>query len=927
MSRVADSTIATALSASALVARRRARHDLSQLVTTASLVAVTTLLAVLAPGLMLATLDDGARDAVARGGSGADIVAQFTVGEVAPGSQSATVDGAVALAEDMPALLPPALASVYDGSALTVISSDVTVRQVDAADWRGEGDLVAQIAMLTPQNAADVELLEGRLPEDRDKWDQDPIEIVISEQAAEAAGITIGSVLDLGIARSGTAEEETDEALDDEPDPVTTLEVVGVAAPASAKNSGLWEDSPEVWSPRLRNATVTSLAETRFTALAQPSGITGASLFLDYPVVGSVRLRVDPALFTSELAATTVEEARGLVAAGQVLGGASLAQVSVHTDLPAALSDYPRQSRAALAQMSLMMAGVLGIAAVALVLLSRILLAQRTAAIALERARGASVVSIGLRSLLESFVVTAVGAAIGLVVALVVLPGGLRDPLPIALVVLVALLAAPLQAMATARGMWTGRREPANRRDRQLLALKHRWQRVVIELAVIALAAGSVVSIRGRGLLQTRTGGIDPLLVAAPLLLAIAVTIIVIRVYPFPVRAVGVVAQRTRGVLGLLGSVRARAAIAALPLLALALGAGLTVTGAMLVDTVRGGQDEAAWQRVGADARVDAELDDAMAAALRAAPGVDTVSATRSRGGVALDLGTTTTTVTIVAIDENYADIVDALPDQPSAQSLRELAPSTPGVLPIVVDPETAGRLLSDEIAMYFGPAYVTLEVVGSTSVSPDGYVDGPFAFVDRNALFALLPEPQLANRYLVMGDGAAAAVDSLDVDEADVLTFAEWLEDRRSLALVAGVERAMVFAVAAVALLSIVALVATVIGGARARGRALSMLRTLGMSSRLGWWLALAELGPLIVAAILGGSVAGLVAVVTLTPSIGLDILAGGTRIPTTSLTATVFIALAGAGVVLLILGALADVLVHRRDKLSEVLRVGETV
>lgn len=929
MSRFTESRIGTALSTSVLVARRRARKDVAQLATTAALVAVTTLLSVVAPGLMLDTLDEGAREAVARAGTSADVIAQATVGQPVAGVRLTSTDGAIALADAMPALLPPTLSRVVDSTTLSVASGEVTARQVDGAPWGGGGDLVAQIAMLTPQNTEGVELIEGRLPGKRALESRAPIEVLVSEATATSAGLELGTHIDFALPENADNPEDPELpfGMDGLPDPVTVLEVVGIAVESDAGDASLWEDSPRVWEPQEKAAAPGARAQLRITLLASPDGMASAELFLDYPVIATVRNSIDAERLTFETSTQLQEEVRALTAAGQSLAGESLAEVSVQSGLDKALKTYPSEARAALAQMSLMMAGVLGIAAVSLILLSRLLVAQRAAAIALERARGASVVSIGLRSIIESVVVTAAGAIVGLLIALIVMPGGLRDLLPITVVVLVAILAGPLQSMALARGLWTGRRDPANRRDRQLLATKRRWQRVVVEAAVIALAVASLVAIRSRGLLQNRTAGIDPLLVAAPLLLAIAVTIIVIRIYPFPVRAVGMLAQRTRGVLGLLGSVRARSAVAALPLLALALGAALSVTGGMLIETVRDGQDEAAWQRVGAEARIDAELDADQLTALRSAPGVDTVSATRSRGGVSLDLGTTTSTVTIIGIDGDYADIVDALPGQPSAEALRDLSPTTAGVLPIVVDTATAANLLRDEIAMYYGPAYITLEVVGSTDVAPNGYIDGPFAYVDRDALVAQLPEPQAANRYLVMGDGAAAAVDALDLPDADALTWDEWIADRRGLSLVGGVERAMVFAVAAVALLSIVALVATVIGGARARGRALSMLRTLGMPPRLGWWLALAELGPLIAAAILGGIVSGLVVILALTPAIGLDILAGGTTIPTTSIAPGVFIALAAAGIVLLILGALADVLVHRRDKLSEVLRVGETV
>ncbi len=193
--------------------------------------------------------------------------------------------------------------------------------------------------------------------------------------------------------------------------------------------------------------------------------------------------------------------------------------------------------------------------------------------------------------------------------------------------------------------------------------------------------------------------------------------------------------------------------------------------------------------------------------------------------------------------------------------------------------------------------------------------------------MLTLLPPDYAAASYLVMGSGSAAAVDSLGLAPEAALTRSGWLEERRHLALVSGVERTMVFSIATVALLAVVALVATVLGGARSRGRALSMLRTLGMSARLGWWLALAELAPLVAAAVLGGIVSGATVVLILAPALGLDVLAGGTAIPAARFSPVVPLGLAVAAIALLLIGALAEVLVHRRDRLSEVLRVGETV
>jgi putative ABC transport system permease protein len=903
-----------------ILLRRRARNDLPQLVAITALIATSTALGLLGPGLVLDTLDEGAREAVAEAGRNADLIVSTSVGTARPGEPAAvTAAGMVTLADSLADGLPPGLAAVYSGSTLAVISGETGIRAIDDVRWEGAGKLAIQLAMITDHNAPQLTVTEGRLPNSRPADSLEPVEVVLSQAAADAAGVEVGQLLTLDLPpRPSYADEQP------VPDPI--VEIVGIVETADPSNP-LWYDSPEVWTPRQRPQSGSVGALTRFTALAAPDGVQAASTFLDYPFSALVRMRIDPQLLTGGAVAQVISEASVLRASGQSL--APVSDLGVQTALPEALRDYPLLAQAALAQMSVMMAGVIGVAAVVLVLLSRLLVAQRAPVIALESARGASARSLGLRALIESAVVTAVGILLGLTAAIV---SPMRDALPIVVIAIVALLATPVQTVALARRLWTGRREPANRRDRQALARRSRGRRLVVELALIALAGAALVSLRGRGLLQNRTGGIDPLLALAPLLLAIAVTVVVIRVYPYPLRAVSRVAQRSRGPLGLLGAVRARSAIAALPLLALTLGVALATSGSLLVNTVHDGQDEAGWQRVGADARISpmraASIGPDVIDALRAAPAVDAVSAVFVRGSVGLDLGTTGTSVTVIAIDSAYPDVVDALPDGPSSASLRTLLdePSTGESISIVVDEATGRQLLSDDIAMYYGPAYVPLHVVGTTRVAPEGYLDGPFAYIVFDAVAPLMPEEYAPNSVLLSGDGAAAAVAPF-ATSYDVLTRSGWVEQRRDVALVAGVQHTMLFSIVAVALLAIAALVATVISGARARGRALSLLRTLGMAPRLGWWLALAELAPLVLAAVLGGITAGIAVVLVLAPSLGLDVLSGGLTVPTASFSPIVFIGLAAAALLLLLLGTLADVLVHRRDKLSEVLRVGETV
>src|SRR5690606_37073381 len=135
-----------------------------------------------------------------------------------------------------------------------------------------------------------------------------------------------------------------------------------------------------------------------------------------------------------------------------------------------------------------------------------------------------------------------------------------------------------------------------------------------------------------------------------------------------------------------------------------------------------------------------------------------------------------------------------------------------------------------------------------------------------------------------------------------------------------------LVYAVVTVALLVAMALVATVLAGAHARGVVLSMLRTLGLRSGYGWWLAVSELAPVVLAALAGGLAAGVVILMLLGPTLGLAVLTGGVADPPLVVDPVLVLAIVAVAIVLLGVAVLAEVLAHRRDKLSEVLRVGAT-
>jgi putative ABC transport system permease protein len=886
---------------------RRARRDLALLVTTASLVAIATLVAIGGPHLVLRALDSSVAETVANAGIRSDLTARAPIGNV--GGYLPSTDAAIQLTADLPSRLPPGLAAVSNGAALSVVSEAVPVRVRGGESVTNER---LRLGMLTDENSASVLVVGGRLPAATTTGD---VEVAVSRDVAKALDLSVGTTMDIALGRltEGTNKEE-----------LTRLVVVGIV---ETDEPSTWVDVPEIWSPYVRQGTTTAAPITRFTVLTDSSGIGVVGSRTSDLVTAIIRVHLVPERFTNQLATQVPEEASALTTNSRNLVGESPVVLGVRSDIGAVLAPYPFQAKAALAQMSVMLAGVIGIAAAVLVLLSRLLVMHRAPALSVERARGASVGATGVRALAESAAVTAVGVTVGAIVSAVLLRSVETDILPIAVVATVGILATPIQAMSFVRGLWRGKRDPANRRDRQAIVRRGKARTLTAELLVVALAILALVALRGRGVGLTRSDGIDPLLALAPLLLAAAVTLMIVRVFPAPIRLIAALARPSRGVLGLLGAVRAQQAIAALPVFALMLGASLAVTGGLLVETFRSGLDDASWQRVGADARIDITPDEAPLEELRSTSGVDAASAYVSRTGVGLDYGATSSSVTIVAVDTSYAAVVDDLPGL-SGDSLRALATPVGAdePLPMIVDDAISTKVVTPDINMYYGPSYVPLRVIGTTDLGPTGYLEGPFAYVDLAGLTERMPEAFTTGSVLVVGPGTEAALAKVALPDGVALTRAGWIDDRQSLALVSGVQDTMIWAVIAAAILSIVALVATVIRGSRERGRSLSLLRTLGMPSGLGWWLALCELAPIVIAAVLGGALAGVIVVVALAPTLGIEVLAGGLEIPAPAIDPTVLVTLPIAGLILLILGAIADVIVHRKDRLADVLRVGET-
>ncbi|MYZ41268.1 ABC transporter permease, partial [Streptomyces sp. SID4917] len=118
-------------------------------------------------------------------------------------------------------------------------------------------------------------------------------------------------------------------------------------------------------------------------------------------------------------------------------------------------------------------------------------------------------------------------------------------------VALLACAALPLRAVPPLRKA----RAHVGRDD--LAAARPSRRRTVAELTLLLLAVASVAALRRRGTSNSSAGAGDLLVSAAPVLVALIAALVLVRLYPLPLRHAARPAARLRGAVGFLALARA----------------------------------------------------------------------------------------------------------------------------------------------------------------------------------------------------------------------------------------------------------------------------------------------------------------------------------------------------------------------------------
>ncbi|MFA1541018.1 ABC transporter permease [Actinomadura monticuli] len=660
-----------------------------------------------------------------------------------------------------------------------------------------------------------IRVVAGRMAINPPSETSGDIRVMVSETYAAQLGYKVGDRLDLGD---------------------LAVEISGLYEPLNAADP-FWEPRPSLLHPVKVSLGGDGGQADAGTALLDAGGYsrvvreTGTQFTFSwrFPIRGADIDAGDAAALAADLGAFR----------SAVQGRGGLFPCDVVSALDDRLTEFAGRLHTARSVLGLALGGLAAVAAGVLLLAAGLLGERLRPVLGTMRARGASLRQLAVPACGLTALAVVPAALLGYAAGRLLDAGPPQPSSAYAIGALVGVVLLVPAAMAW-RERAGGLGSATDRRE-DLVAARPFVRRLVLDVLLVALAVIGVVLLRERG----ASAGTDPLVAAVPVLLGAALGVLVLRAYPYLLRAAGPFLRRRSGAVAFLGIARAsrQNLVGALPLVVLLLAAtvaGFTAT----VDTaLRDGQVRASWSEIGADARIEAgPVDDAALARIRALPGVTGAVPFRVITGVST--ATDQAPMTVVGVDlDAYRKFAPRVPDVPSGSGvlLSPLAARTvgggtvtlsrPGMSPITV--RSAGEIEYIP-GQGRGTAFVVVPykmIAGETGFPSQVFVNGD---VDAEALRAAAPGRDVRMRQDVLRS-------MTDVPMVTVVhqTF-------RDGALIGGG-----FGLLAVLLVLVV--------GARARGRTVAHLRALGLSRRQSRGLALVEIAPVLLCAVGAGWVLGL--------------------------------------------------------------------
>jgi putative ABC transport system permease protein len=255
----------------------------------------------------------------------------------------------------------------------------------------------------------------------------------------------------------------------------------------------------------------------------------------------------------------------------------------------------------------LLFVSLIVVGATVILLAARMIVVGRAAELTLLRGRGGSLRQVAALMARAAAIAVVPAALIGAGLAVALLPGHPASSslgASLAAVAVVAALAGPPLIAAWQQRKPGPAANPARITGTETARTRIAWRRPVAEVTACAAAVAGLVVLHDQGL--TASGGTNLYLAATPVLLAIPVVLVMLRLYPLVMRGLLAASARGAGATGFVALSRAaRSSLAGvLPAFGLVLALSLATFAGMVSGGIDRGETAASWQSTGAQAAI-----------------------------------------------------------------------------------------------------------------------------------------------------------------------------------------------------------------------------------------------------------------------------------------------------------------------------------
>ena len=939
----------------------RLRRDQLPALLLAALVFVAALLAAAAPRLFNNVADAGLRyqiAEVANVGQRNLQLGRITFIEPAAGSGMAAV---AATEREIESGLPPSVRAILSGDSY--LAETFTWRIPDRPperpgflNLRFQGDLDDQIRLVEGRMpSGDVEQTTAPGPTGQiggaDELPAMVFEVALSTTTAEDLGAAIGDRLEL---------------VPDPDDPLVGQ--FGVQQAAVAEVVGLYEvvdPNADFWigdyalDRPTRVPVGINVVLIYATALASPDAYPALNV-LHEPMRYTFRYYVDPdRIDAGQLDRLVVDLQQMEASYASFASGPSDSLTTLQTGLLDLTQRYLAERRTSEAVLTTAAIGPTAVALAAIAMVALLAMQRRRGALILLRGRGGSAWQLIGSHIVEGLLLTVAPAAAAALIATAVVEGRTTPMTPLAagLVALgtIVVLAATALPITLAPLRRFAREVPAS--------FGASPRRLAFEGLAVGLAIGGIVLLRQRGLAggsaAGQLAGVDPFLAAVPALVGLAVGIVTIRLYPYPVRAAGWVAGGGRGLVPALGLRRAERQVGTghLPLIVLLLTIAIGTFSSTMLATIDRGQVADSWQSVGAAYRISggslpSDFDVSDVPGVVAVAGAHETDASLGIGGsgqvpvIAIDAAdyerVTAGTPAETSFPGSFTQEIDPyctgdLTPEEAAERGNE-PPDCPGTsaapIPAIVSRDlsrssTTPLGVGDTFQLTFTSRFATFEVVQLRDDLAGQPAAAGFVIVPRDLVLAALGDRQLPTTTVFV-DAPPSAANALreEVDasgsNATVDSQAEHVTALRERPLVEAVSNGFLVAMAIAVGFAALAVILSLLMSGAARARETAHLRTLGIARRQITALTVIEHGPLVLVAVVAGLLLGVAVAWVVLPGLGLSSFTGSDVDPVLTVDIGQLAILTGALVVIVGIGVALAAWVQRRTEPATAVREG---